>query len=220
MGESFVTALRSEVASRGPLVLAVVLALLYFVFDVAPASLAIIAGTLFGLAVLEAARTSLGAPQYVSGLVVGASVAVGSAVTVVAVEFSWLLVAFAVAGGWLFLDALYDRRHGIDRSEPPADPMADYSVRESVAVMSDGRLLVAELRESPTPLSTAQLADRTAFSRDEVESILADLGDADPIERVGDDRYTVDEREMGASSLLRDAARRLLRPFSVLRPGR
>lgn len=218
MGESFGRALRTELESENPIAFAVVLAAIYAFTD-SWAVVVTIPTVLLGLAAFRALLTTLDAPEYVSGVVVGGAVAAVCAV-VAALEFSWLYVVLAAGGGWLCLDSLYDRRHGIDRSEPVEDPMAELSFRESMETMSEMREIVETLRESPVALTPHQIADRTAYSTAVVEERLALLDDGSPVERVADDRYTVDESQMGASSLVRDAVRRFVRPFSVLVPGR
>ena len=92
-------------------------------------------------------------------------------------------------------------------------------MREAMRFTSDAGTMLEVLRDSPVALTPAQIADRTELSRGEVEPILEGLEDGDVVERT-DDRYTVDERRLGPSSVVRHAIRRLCRPFSVLVPGR
>lgn len=214
MGRSFVQSLRTELESKNLIALGIVLIALYALIDTTWTTLAGILIAVAGLAVLEAGLSSVDAPQYVSGIILGGVVATVAG-TVAVLESSWLLAAIAIVGGWLCLDSRYDRRHGIDRSEPIEDPLDGLTFRESMQSMSDAREIVETLRESPVALTPAQVADRTAFSSDEVEHLLETLDDG-PIEQVDDRRYTVDESEMGASSAARDAIRRLVRPFTVL----
>ncbi|WP_440769717.1 hypothetical protein [Natronorubrum sp. DTA28] len=219
MTESFAQSLRSELSFENPIAFAVVLALLFVVTDATLTTIAAIPITLVGLAVLRAGLTSAGAPRYASGIVVGAIVAAVCGAAAV-LEGSVALGLLALAGGWLCLDSLYDRRHGIERPRRTDDPIADYTMREGMQYVTDARVVVEELRESPVALTPAQVADRTSFSDAEVESMLTDLEDESVIERVGADRYTVDERKMGLNGLVRDTLYRFCRPFSVLVPRR
>ncbi|NUB91213.1 hypothetical protein HTZ84_12290 [Haloterrigena sp. SYSU A558-1] len=182
-------------------------------------AIGIAVGLLVGVPFLTALIDTLEAPDYLSGVLIGGGVGVGSAIAAVN-WFSWVFVALSAVGWWLCLDSLYDRRHGIDRSGPPEDPMDDRSFRENVRVVSDTGAIGRVLRESSVALSPAAIAARSEFSVDEVERLLEEFGDDVPIERVGDDRYTVNEAKMGVSGLMRDAIRRLCRPFSVLIPSR
>ncbi len=221
MDQSFLRTLRSELEPENPLALAVVLVGLALLFDASWTVLATIPAALLALAFLRAGLSTADAPEYASGLVIGTVVAAGAGALAV-LESSWALAIVAAVGLWLVLDSLYDRRHGIERSASTSaeDPLADSSFREGMAFVSDAQVIVETLRESPTALTPAQIADRAALSSDAVERVLADLDSGSPIERASDDRYTVDESKMGASGLARDAVRRLCRPFSVLVPAR
>lgn len=219
MAQSFVQTLRTELGFENPIAFALVLASLFFATDVAWTTVAAIPVTLIGLAALRAGLTSIGAPQYTSGIVVGSVVSVVCGVAAV-VDGSWALGLLALAGGWLCLDSLYDRRHGIERPRRTDDPMDDYSMREGMQFMADAGVIVEALRESPVSLTPVQIGDRTTLSVEEVESVLEDLDDDSVIEHVGTDRYTVDERKLGVSGLARDAVSRLVRPLSALVPRR
>ena len=215
-----VRTLRSELEDEDPVRVSVVLVAIALLTD----SRGIVLGGLLailGLAVLRTILAVLDAPAYASGILIGGGGGVGSAVAAV-VSLSWLYVALAVVGCWLCLDSLYDRRHGIDRSSSePADPdpLADASMREAMRFTSDAGTVLEVLRDSPVALTPAQIADRTELSRENVKTILEGLEDGDVVERT-DDRYTVDERQLGPSSVVCDAIRRLCRPVSVLVPGR
>ncbi|QRV16086.1 hypothetical protein JMJ58_04100 [Haloterrigena salifodinae] len=218
MTHPFVRTLRTELEPRNPISFAVALAAVYLLTE-SWLTVAAFPAAIVGLAVFRAILATLEAPDYLSGVLIGGGAGVGSAIAAVN-WFSWMFVALSAVGWWLCLDSLYDRRHGINRSGPLEDPMDDRSFRENVRVVSDTGAIGRVLRESSVALSPAAIAARSEFSVDEVERLLEEFGDDVPIERVGDDRYTVNEAKMGVSGLVRDAIRRLCRPFSVLIPGR
>lgn len=128
----------------------------------------------------------------------------------------WLGWPLLVLSGWLCLE-------GVDRwgrDEPTPDTGADDVSRDELERLGEQhRRLLAALRRADGPLTADEIRTRTGLSEDEFERLLEFHGDSGPIERVGTG-YRLDERELGATGVLRTVGRRIRRPLRVLRPVR
>lgn len=210
MIQSFTTALSEEL---NLLSLALVVVILALVFDTSWITVLIVVALLVGLGVTRAIWTVRGYDEALLDLGIGVVGTLGVASLAIILQ-SWLLVALIPPALWFIFDSLYTYRY-IDTDElaEPATNEDDLSETEGVQLLEDGRAIVAVLREVDTPLTAAQIADRTELSSATVEERLRDIEHNSPIARTGD-RYTLNESKMGPSRLLEDAVTRLWRPFS------
>ncbi|MWV39404.1 hypothetical protein [Natrialba sp. INN-245] len=138
----------------------------------------------------------------------------------------WLLL---VLGGWLCLEGLdrFVRDDGADDAgggrtddvRATADETDDLSRAELAELNECNRRLVGTLRDADRPLSADEIRSRANLTPGEFDRLLEIHDESGPIDRVGTG-YTLDEREMGLTGILRTIGRRLLRPVRVLRPGR
>lgn len=98
MGRVFVREMWSELAAdRSVIVFWIGLVSLSAFTGIGWPSLPALAGGVIALDTFEAVRSAAGAPEYVSGIVIGAGVA-GFSASSLRTDFSWLAVAFCCIG--------------------------------------------------------------------------------------------------------------------------
>lgn len=218
MAQPFREALEDEMDRSELVGVGVVLVVFVVIADLRWTTAAGMGGVIVGLVALRGACSSMGYPQSVVGIVVGS---VGGLIMgyLTLTDFSWVAAVLTVVALWLCLDSLYDLRHGIERPTNDPDKPEDISMCEGMQLVSETQTIVTTLRESPVALTPTQIADRTHLSLDDVETVLEEVGDGSMFDRV-DDRYTINERNMGPTSLLRDGLHRVLRPLTFLTPRR
>jgi hypothetical protein len=158
----------------------------------------------------------------------GFAVSLGAASTawlwytlVVAGGQAWLPLAAVVVSVWLILDVRADFVQ--NRRLDTADEFEDMTSAEAMLTMQHAHLVVQTLQDEPmTVPELATACDLTPSRVEDVIDIASEEGTIYPVDPDADEvRYAVDERQLGASGLGRQAVggvsgllARLVRPFT------
>lgn len=212
--------LREEVDTAEVLGGVLVLGALYALTDFEETALATLGGVVVGVPVVSAVFDALGVGKSAAGVAFGAVVL--SAGGLLALEGTPIFGGVVGAiGVWIVLDAVYGWRTGSARStgeEHHDEPLEDASFGETRRALEDSGVVVRTLRDAPTPLPEADLADRTDLDRARFDAALRMAVDSAAVEETPRG-YAARESELGLVALLRRTLRRLARPLRLFVPG-
>lgn len=207
---AFLAALDRQLTVRGIVGSLIALGVIAVVFDVSGPNIALFAVFFVLMTVINALEETPGVNHRI---VSTGMLAVGIVCGIYLTVAESLLVggALTVIAGWLALDALYDLRHGIDRSDEHHE-VNEMDYGEFMLTSQHGSLVVQALRERP--MTVPEIAEATDLTESRVEEALSMMEETRVVNRFGNG-YTVDERELGATGFVRGIVRRIGRPFGV-----